>query len=96
MVTKPCKTRRIQGFRRHPEPWPPAGLRLPDTIEAIEAGRPGVQRSLFGPDDSRGGRLARLLADVPGVVTAADLDSTAEKVSYGPQQNCPENRGRRG
>jgi hypothetical protein len=47
--------------------WPPPELRLPDSIEAIEAGIPPRQRSLFGRDDSREGRLARILASVPGV-----------------------------
>jgi hypothetical protein len=53
-----------------PEPWPPAWAALPDTIEAIEAGRPGVQRSLFGPDDSREGRLGRIMGSgIPRGVT---------------------------
>jgi hypothetical protein len=46
-----------------PEPWPPPKLRLPATIAAIERGKIG-QRQLFPErrDDSRAGRLARLLA----------------------------------
>jgi hypothetical protein len=63
MVTKPQRTREKRGFRHHAEPWPPAELQLPDTIERIEAGRPGGQRSLFGPDDSREGRLARMVGE---------------------------------
>ena len=64
------KTARTTGA----EPWPPADLALPDTIEAIEAGRI-AQGELFDeqPDDSRAGRLARILADVPGVTTANKL-----------------------
>jgi hypothetical protein len=44
-----------------PNPWPPAHLALPDTIEAIEQGR-RTQRQLFPvvPNDSRAARLARL------------------------------------
>jgi hypothetical protein len=43
-------------------PWPPAHLTLSDTLEGIEAGRV-AQRSLFPPvpDDSKVGRLRRLL-----------------------------------
>lgn len=41
--------------------WPPKELRLPDSVEAIERGRPAKQRSLLQPDDSRAGRIARLL-----------------------------------
>ena len=43
--------------------WIPAWARLPDTVEAIEAGRQ-EQGQLFPPeplDQSRAGRLARLL-----------------------------------
>jgi hypothetical protein len=43
--------------------WPPSDLRLPDTVEAIEAGRADQQQLLPDPiDDSREGRLARLLS----------------------------------
>jgi hypothetical protein len=49
-------------------PWPPPELTLPDTVEAIEAGRHGPQRQaeLFGPeplDQSRAARLRRLGGD---------------------------------
>jgi hypothetical protein len=43
-----------------PEPWPPVAYTLPPTTEGIEAGRPTKQRSLFPPDDTQAGRLARL------------------------------------
>lgn len=51
--------------------WPPAEYALPDSIEEIEAGRPGKQRSLFdnARDQSKAGRLARLL-EIEGVRTA--------------------------
>jgi len=44
--------------------WPPAELALPDTIEEIERGRRIEHQELFQepPDDSREGRLRRLLA----------------------------------
>jgi hypothetical protein len=48
-----------------PEPWPPADLALPSTIEGIEAGRQQREQPTEQPDDSRVGRLARLLGDVP-------------------------------
>ena len=55
-----------------PEPWPPPHLALPDTIEAIERGRP--EPPAVPPDDSREGRLARLLG-TPGIVTANQLSN---------------------
>ena len=55
------------------EPWPPAELALPDTIEEIEAGRPPKQRSLLPPADLREAKLDRLLADVPSVQRASRL-----------------------
>jgi hypothetical protein len=55
-----------------PEPWPPTWVALPDSIEEIEAGRPPKQAELFGPDDSRPARVARLLA-IRGVTTADRL-----------------------
>jgi len=48
--------------------WPPAAYALPSTDEGIEAGRQ-EQRQLFAPDDSRQGRIARLLR-IGGVTTA--------------------------
>ena len=48
--------------KRIMHPWPPAELLLPDSIEEIERGRPPKQQSLFEPDDSREGRVRRLLA----------------------------------
>ncbi len=58
-----------------PAPWPPAEYRLPDDLDEIEAGRPPRQLPLLAEpaDDSRQGRLARLLADVPGVASADNL-----------------------
>ena len=55
--------------------WIPKAMQLPDSIEAIEAGRPPQQQQLFPkqPDDSRAGRLTRILADVPGVATADNM-----------------------
>jgi hypothetical protein len=53
--------------------WIPKTMQLPDSLEAIEAGRPPRQRRLFDdaqPDDSRAERLARILATCP--VTTAD------------------------
>jgi hypothetical protein len=44
--------------------WPPVEYRLPDSIEQIERGRPCDQRTLFAPDDSRDGRLRRLLDNI--------------------------------
>jgi hypothetical protein len=58
--------------------WIPPALRLPDTIEGIEAGRQ-EQRSLLPavvPDDTRQGRLGRLLAAVPGATTADRVELT--------------------
>lgn len=51
--------------------WPPADLRLPDSIEEIERGRI-VQSELFvgTPDDSREGRLRRIFKKAPGVRAA--------------------------
>jgi len=48
------------------EPWPPLEYALPSTIEEIEAGRI-EQRELFQkpPDDSRKGRMRRLLGSRP-------------------------------
>jgi len=51
-----------------PEPWPPKELQLPDTIAAIEQGRPPRQRSLFPPDDSREARIKRLATGREGGV----------------------------
>jgi hypothetical protein len=58
--------------------WPPKELRLPSLAELERLSRPGgvtVQRQLFPevPDDTRQGRLARLLATVPSVTTADRL-----------------------
>jgi hypothetical protein len=59
------------------ESWPPVEHALPSTFEAIEAGRI-EQQGLFQepPDDSRAGRLARILGSVPGVMTADRLEET--------------------
>jgi hypothetical protein len=53
--------------------WIPPELRLPETDEAIEQGRQ-EQRQLFAdvPDDSRAGRLQRLLR-IEGMTTANRL-----------------------
>ena len=50
-----------------PAPWPPAVYALPDTIDAIEAGRGDGQQRLFPDqgDDTRQGRLARLMSITP-------------------------------
>lgn len=76
-TTRRCSTKRsstVARKSRTPEPWPPRDLALPDSIEAIEAGRV-EQRRLFDeqPDDSRAGRLARILAGIPGTTTADRL-----------------------
>jgi len=57
--------------------WPPAELALPNDLHEIERGRIG-QRVLPAeqPDDSRRGRLARLLGTIPGVTTADRLGVT--------------------
>ena len=56
-----CKHLERAAIRAHRgQQWPPKELMLPDTIAAIEQGRPPRQRSLFPPDDSREGRLRRL------------------------------------
>ena len=52
------------------EPWPPAELRLPDTDEQIEAGRPETTEQR---DNSRQARLDRLLGEVPGLKRASRL-----------------------
>jgi hypothetical protein len=56
----------MNGTTTTTDEWPPAWARLPDSVEAIEAGRPGRQANLFDdqPDDSRDGRLSRLTAGV--------------------------------
>jgi hypothetical protein len=53
--------------------WPPAEYALPATIEEIEAGRPPEQADLFGRDENREARLARILGSVPGVTLANKL-----------------------
>jgi hypothetical protein len=55
--------------------WIPKQYALPSTTEGIEAGRPAKQRNLFAPDDTRAGRLARILGTVPGVTTADRLEA---------------------
>ena len=59
------------------ESWPPAEYALPPTVAQIEAGRPSKQRSLVdeAAADSRAGRLARLLAAVPGIVRADCMEA---------------------
>ncbi len=47
---------------RHP--WPPAATNLPETIEAIEASKDRRAEPL---DNSKAGRLARLLGTFPGL-----------------------------
>jgi hypothetical protein len=61
--------RKTTALRRRPTAaksadWPPAELALPDTIAAIEAGRPEpVKATTETPkDDNRTSRLARLFA----------------------------------
>jgi len=56
-------------------PWPPPAAALPDSIEQIEAGRPGRQAEPL--DHSKAGRLARLLGTVPGIHTAAGMTTVA-------------------
>ena len=67
------RTTTVRHKNKTPEPWPPADLSLPSTIEAIEQGRE-QQRGLFDErsDDTRAGRLARLLT-VPGMTTGDRL-----------------------
>jgi hypothetical protein len=56
------------------KPWPPKEYELPDSLAEIEAGRPLGQRSLFDfTDDSRAARVARIVANVPGVTTASRM-----------------------
>jgi len=76
-----------------PEPWPPMEYRLPDTIARIEVGRPEQQQLMDEPvDDSRAGRLARILAGVPGVVRADRLPppprGAKSLVSIGSEPPC--------
>lgn len=54
------------------KPWPPPGLALPDTIEEIQRGR-SVQRGLFARDESREGRIDRLLGTMQGVTKAGTM-----------------------
>lgn len=56
--------------QKPPADWIPPHARLPDSIEAIEAGTP--ERQAEPQDNAQPGRLARLLA-LPGVTTAADM-----------------------
>jgi hypothetical protein len=46
---------------------------LPDILEEIERGRPPVQQSLLPIADSREARVARIVANVPGVTTASRM-----------------------
>jgi hypothetical protein len=59
--------------------WPPEWARLPnvDEIDRIDNGEVR-QRELFHEpvDDSRAGRLARILKGVPGVRTADTMEAT--------------------
>jgi hypothetical protein len=63
------------------QPWPPVELCLPNVDELERLSRLDVaeqQRELFPnrPDDSRAGRLSRLLASV-GTTTADRLEATS-------------------
>jgi hypothetical protein len=50
--------------------WPPLEYCLPDTLAAIELGRPLTQLDLFEvSDDSRAGRVARIVASVTIITT---------------------------
>ncbi len=61
-TSRPTTTAKAR--RPAPKPWPPKELALPDTIEAIVAGRANQQELLPDPiDDSREGRLTRLLGE---------------------------------
>ena len=70
-ILSPAKRR--QNAKPVAKPWPPVEYRLPDSIRAIEAGRPPKQRELFVPDDTREERLTRILGSIEGVVTADRL-----------------------
>ena len=80
--------------RTDPRSWPPTAFALPDSLAAIEAGRPEhrVQGELFPPeaDDSRAARIRRVLADVLlARVYALQVDTTTGT-------RPPEERGRGG
>jgi hypothetical protein len=64
-----CRLKASRPNDQKPGEWPPAEYALPYTLQEIEQGRI-VQGELFAgvPDDSRAGRLQRILAGVPGVV----------------------------
>jgi len=74
-------------------PWPPAEYALPDALDEIEQGQ-RTQRELFPEqaDDTRAGRLARILAGVPGVVRADRLPppprGAKSLVSIGSEPPC--------
>ncbi len=64
---KSVRRRALRKAERQTEPWPPLEFCLPnlDTLEELSRGGPVVQKSLqFDlPDDSRAGRVSRLLGE---------------------------------
>jgi hypothetical protein len=63
-VSRRCSQRASELAGENPGEWIPAWAKLPDSVEAIEAGRPPKQLDLLPVDDSRAGRLSRLTAGV--------------------------------
>ena len=65
MLMRPRRT-------RCSEPWPPPELRLPDTIEEIERGRPERVRQLDMLHDTPEARRARLTGSPAGETVPQD------------------------
>ncbi|MEN6407019.1 MAG: hypothetical protein ABFC77_11170 [Thermoguttaceae bacterium] len=79
--------------KEKPGEWIPKEYRLPDSIKEIEAGRPGKQLELFGRDESKERRLARLLANVPVAMAASRLESRPTDLSsHDPQRKLLKNK----
>ena len=65
MLMRPRRT-------RCSEPWPPPELRLPDTIEEIECGRPEKVRQLDMLHDTPEARRVRLMGSPTGETVPQD------------------------
>lgn len=102
VAPQPRNARRKSKPPKTPGDWRPAWAMLPALATLERLSQPGgvpVQQRLFDdalPDDTRQGRLVRLLAGVPGVVTADRLPPThrghTSPGGYG-QDRCAVGRG---